>query len=1695
MRGTILITPARWLAALGLAALLPVRAGAITIVAGSVTVSRSVDSGATWTTVTPAACTDVFTDDWIAVTMTLVNDSGLLGNMVADTSIPTPPPPTPTMLNLDPCNFLWENNGADTSRDPLAETGCPVAPVNAPGTWPGQYWMWPLQGPCTGPLCPGPYCGCPNDIFPLRGNSPVELVTADDVLGFNYNAQYLTRMERYDPGGGTWAPMAPMNVAGTPAPRGWHGMAQVGGKLYVAGGRDANGPLDTMLIYDPGSDTWTQAKGTMSSPRDRVAVVAVPGVPDKIFVIGGRDAGGAPSAVVDVYDTVLQTWDSASWSLGTARFGLAAAYAPTTGLIYVFGGFDGTDATDVIESLDPLAPGPAAGTGTTLSVARFGLGAAWSPFDSMIYLVGGYIGGIHASVGTLDVFDPAGPSCSAVGVDIYPDEADAAVAELNNQVFAVGGFADSAYCGPNGSAPASLGVSPAGASFLPGSPQAYDPSGFFWAPLTDLPFARSRAAAASDGTYLYVSGGFGLKYKNAATVTSFGGVTDTCRVSWIFQAKTEWPQLDFKVMAADQDDGEFGCAGGSIEGSGLDCNTPPGCEANVSTPPTLTAILQNEFGGNICIKPPFTSTSFVTVADPGGRPTDTAFVGDTLIVHTSYTNAGTAKTVNAGEACNTPVVTGSFCLTSLQGIGACSGFPQPYEVGTPAVPFAVPSGAVGEAVWTFSANGAGCSPLACGGSGTVRFQVAFKGGVSQTQPGFTIIPAPLAITATLWVDPDGSGTVFNAIPLGETSPGVAGPFYYMGRESLQAVFTYQNTSTSYAVDVLPAVNQSWPGDLVQLSGPVPAGKLVLGPGMSATVGWTFAKSTAATAYFESCNPVNQSLAITSAARGVCHAINVDMHPTPFEPFDICSGACAPFPAPTAHALTYNAPGNANLGSPYLVTLSARNADSRPFVLEAPLGALYMSLTTLGSASWSLGPPPVLGSSTWQGGEVRTFSWQVTPLSPGSVNTRAGIDFGAVSPPCLVACSDAVPYCSSLVRTTTYVIPGRLSLPSVRVSASPQCATNPVMVEWDIHNLSATDYFTATQYCFSGMPEELPNAGFNPAAVSPNPAPPVLTIPPLATMTVTFWMAAACTPSPPNAVGCFSAGAHWVEGYFNDPSGNLTNCCDFADYGGLVPGITITQPANLANGNIGMAGAVYNATLWTDAAEYSVGQKVRLYLSISNAGGDDLIDFQIGIQQNILTQNPQLVPSAGSWPVPPIPWTFTGNATCASPPPSPYKASGIFEWDFDVVQAPNTVAVGTLYFTATAGGLDTGCGSRVATTPDVLSKSIRIANSAQLVCKATATPLVTMAVACATCTPMSTCDQQTGEGCIKVEMVSSNFGDVAIRNARPSLGGGTVLTATVTGLEFPTFIMACDPSQCSTAFAVLRSQPPEAVTPGAIPPVTSVTYGWTYSPTGLGCVRIHTWLQGQDNATGASLFCDEYTNCVEVLPRFPLELTLVGAPARVAPGQAFNVTVRVCNPGGTPAGLQGGEPALQFYAAGTGGKVTEQYDVAPPPPAILASGECRDIQVAVTAHKNADPGAVEIRVPQGDRFIARDAATGLPFPSVDRGGPLTLQVMDLKNLLMVSGSNPAHFGPTGGTTVLTYQIADAGASGHASTRLKIYSLSGELVRTLVDKPAEVERADVAWDGRNASGQVVASGVYLVRLEGPNFSAVKKLAVVK
>ena len=83
---------------------------------------------------------------------------------------------------------------------------------------------------------------------------------------------------------------------------------------------------------------------------------------------------------------------------------------------------------------------------------------------------------------------------------------------------------------------------------------------------------------------------------------------------------------------------------------------------------------------------------------------------------------------------------------------------------------------------------------------------------------------------------------------------------------------------------------------------------------------------------------------------------------------------------------------------------------------------------------------------------------------------------------------------------------------------------------------------------------------------------------------------------------------------------------------------------------------------------------------------------------------------------------------------------------------------------------------------------------------------------------------------------------------------------------------------------------------------------------------------------------------------------------------------------------------------------------------------------------------------------------------------------------------------GGDLSITFATASIGATA-AQTRVAIYDVMGRLVREVASGRYTAGFQTVAWNGRDAGGARVASGVYFVRSESAGVVATKKFIVVR
>jgi hypothetical protein len=99
----------------------------------------------------------------------------------------------------------------------------------------------------------------------------------------------------------------------------------------------------------------------------------------------------------------------------------------------------------------------------------------------------------------------------------------------------------------------------------------------------------------------------------------------------------------------------------------------------------------------------------------------------------------------------------------------------------------------------------------------------------------------------------------------------------------------------------------------------------------------------------------------------------------------------------------------------------------------------------------------------------------------------------------------------------------------------------------------------------------------------------------------------------------------------------------------------------------------------------------------------------------------------------------------------------------------------------------------------------------------------------------------------------------------------------------------------------------------------------------------------------------------------------------------------------------------------------------------------------------------------------------------------------KQIRLVPGQNRLaqnYPNPFNAVTCINYQLAQP-----AFTTIKVYNLSGQLVRTLVKEKKPAGWYSARWDGRDNSGRAVASGIYFYHLSAGGFLQVRKMLLLK
>ena len=81
-------------------------------------------------------------------------------------------------------------------------------------------------------------------------------------------------------------------------------------------------------------------------------------------------------------------------------------------------------------------------------------------------------------------------------------------------------------------------------------------------------------------------------------------------------------------------------------------------------------------------------------------------------------------------------------------------------------------------------------------------------------------------------------------------------------------------------------------------------------------------------------------------------------------------------------------------------------------------------------------------------------------------------------------------------------------------------------------------------------------------------------------------------------------------------------------------------------------------------------------------------------------------------------------------------------------------------------------------------------------------------------------------------------------------------------------------------------------------------------------------------------------------------------------------------------------------------------------------------------------------------------------------------------------------PFNADTHIRWKIGESGP-----VTLKVYSVSAQMVRTLIDGSQQAGSYSVWWDGRDDSGLSVGTGIYMYRLERAGSAITKKMILLR
>ncbi|MCK4409931.1 MAG: T9SS type A sorting domain-containing protein, partial [Candidatus Eisenbacteria sp.] len=194
-----------------------------------------------------------------------------------------------------------------------------------------------------------------------------------------------------------------------------------------------------------------------------------------------------------------------------------------------------------------------------------------------------------------------------------------------------------------------------------------------------------------------------------------------------------------------------------------------------------------------------------------------------------------------------------------------------------------------------------------------------------------------------------------------------------------------------------------------------------------------------------------------------------------------------------------------------------------------------------------------------------------------------------------------------------------------------------------------------------------------------------------------------------------------------------------------------------------------------------------------------------------------------------------------------------------------------------------------------------------------------------------------------------------------------------------------------------------------------------------------------------------------------------------PGEELSLAVELRNDGPVAA------TNLEFTLTSGASSITVLDD----------SAALQDIEASSSGRNTGDPFAFSIDAATQDSLVTLWIQPGCD--SNTRQGAVRLDL----HIVPPDGSegarlllSPCRPNPFGGATTVLFNVPREGRAV-----IRVYDVSGRLVRTVDDSFREAGPHEVRWNGRNGNGDAVASGVYFVRLEAAGNSKTRKVVLLR